>query len=103
MFGWSFFVKRWPLRVIRPVPGKFWDSRLKHFASEIRQEPGTFAPYRLEVEIRVASNKPTVAVVDPHSDWGEPPRTGDDEVRLPVAVYVAGNDTQSTALSEDAE
>jgi hypothetical protein len=52
---------------------------------------------------RTVSNKLTVAVVDPDSDWGKRPGTGDKEVQFPVAVHVAGSDKQSPSLSQNAE
>jgi hypothetical protein len=44
-----------------------------------------------------------MAVVDPHSNWGERPRTCDDEVQFPVPIDVAGNDPQSPSLAENLE
>jgi hypothetical protein len=44
-----------------------------------------------------------MAVVDPNPDWGKRPGARDDEIQIPVTIHVAGDDTQSPPLGENAE
>ena len=44
-----------------------------------------------------------MAVVDPNSDWGKRPSARDDEVQIPITIYIAGDDTQSASLGENAK
>ena len=44
-----------------------------------------------------------MAVVDPNPDWGKRPGARDDEIQLPVTIHVAGDNTQSPSLGENAE
>jgi hypothetical protein len=44
-----------------------------------------------------------MAVVDPDPDWGKRPSARDDQIQVPIAVHVAGENTQSAFLGGNAE
>jgi hypothetical protein len=44
-----------------------------------------------------------MAVVDPDPDWGKRPGARNDQIQVSVAVHVAGDNTQSAFLGENAE
>jgi hypothetical protein len=102
-FGDESVVKERPLGGSGPVPGGLGDGCLKCFVGSIREDPGAFSPGRLRVGSRVTSNEPTVAVVDPNPDWGKRPGARDDEIQVQVSIHIAGDDTQSPSLGENAE
>jgi hypothetical protein len=44
-----------------------------------------------------------MAVVDPDPDWGKRPGARNDQIQVPIAVHVAGHNTQSASLGGNAE
>jgi hypothetical protein len=44
-----------------------------------------------------------MAVVDPNPDWSKRPGSRDDEVQVPVAIHVAGDNPQAPNLGGNAE